>query len=375
MAVVFCASSSSIIAQHGPVNPSIRTVKRYLPIVLLLLIPGLLPAQVQVRVVTVEDASITERLPLSGSVLSPRNSNLSTQESGLVVSIEVESGDRVEQGDVLLRLDDATTRLELDRLLARRQEAQLALDDARRLADEGRRLVEDRHIPRSEFETRLVTAAQEEARLGQLDSQVRLQRLKLEQHVLKAPYGGVIGFRHAEVGEWLDAGSPAMQLVQTDPLRVQASVPERYFGDIREGTPLTISVDAYPDRVIETRVERMIAVADMNTRSFTARVDIPNPDNRLAPGMSAKLVFQLENPSSGTAHQVPADAVIRRRGGEPVVWVIRDGKAEPLEVRIGRRDQDRVEVFSEALISGDRVVTLGNESLRPGQEVTAVQDD
>jgi RND family efflux transporter MFP subunit len=352
-----------------------RTVKRYLPIFLLLLIPGLLDAQVQVRVVPVMDGRIIEQLPLSGSILSPRNSSLSTQESGLVVAIEVESGDRVAQGDVLLRLDDATTRLELERLLARRQEAQLAFDDARRLADEGRRLVEDRHIPRSEFETRLVTEAQEEARLGQLDSQVRLQRLKLEHHMLKAPYGGVIGFRHAEIGEWLDAGSPAMQLVQTDPLRVQASIPERYFGDIREGTSLTISVDAYPDWMIETRVESMIAIADMNTRSFTARVDIPNPDDRLAPGMSAQLVFKLENPLSGTAHQVPADAVIRRRDGEPVVWVIRDGKAEPIEVRIGRRNQARLEVFADGLRTGDLVVTLGNESLRLGQEVTAVQDD
>lgn len=338
----------------------------------LALLPSLLWAQVQVRVTPVFSAVITEQLPLSGSILSPRSSDLSTQQSGLVSTIEVESGDHVKQGDVLLRLDAAQTDIELERLLARQEEAQLAYDDAKRLADEGRRLIDDRNISRSQYESRLAVEAQEEARLRQLQSEVRLQRLKLERHTLRAPFAGVIGFRHAELGEWLNAGSSAMQLVQVDPLRVQASVPERYFGEVRAGTAVSILVDARAGEAIETTIDSVVMVADTDTRSFIARADIANSDLRLAPGMSARLLFQLGGASSKPVLQVPADAVVRRADGSAVVWVVRGGSAVDVPVRVGRRNRLNVEVHAEDLSEGDLAVTLGNENLRPGQQVTAV---
>jgi len=339
-------------------------------------IPGPLiaQAQVQVRVEPVILAPITEQLPLSGSVLSPRYSDLTTQESGLVVSLNVDTGDQVEQGDLLLQLDGELTRLELERLLARQEEAILTYDDARRLADEGRSLINDRNISKSQYETRLATEAKEETKLRQLNTQVRMQQVKYERHKLHAPFSGVIGFRHTEVGEWLGAGNSAMQLVQIDPLRVQANVPERYFGEVRAGTAVTISVDAYPGRPIQARIEKVVMVTDSDTRSFTARVDIPNTDEKLAPGMSAHLVFELGGEGSVPVLQVPADAVVRRGDGSAIVWVVRSDTAQAVPVSIGRRDQQRVEVGSGDLAEGELVVTLGNESLRPGQQVTAIQD-
>jgi RND family efflux transporter MFP subunit len=342
----------------------------------LALLPCLLHAQarVQVRVEPVIRAPITEQLPLSGSVLSPRYSDLTTQESGLVVSLEVDTGDRVEQGDLLLQLDGELTRLELERLLARQEEAKLTYEDAKRLADEGRRLINDRNISKSQYESRLATEAKEETKLRQLNTQVRMQQLKFERHKLRAPFSGVIGSRRTELGEWLGAGNSAMQLVQIDPLRVQANVPERYFGEVRAGTPVSISVDAYPGMPIQARVEKIVMVTNSDTRSFTARMDIPNTDEKLAPGMSAHLVFKLGGAGSVPVLQVPADAVVRRGDGSAIVWVVRSDTAQAVPVGIGRHDRQRVEVGSGELAEGELVVTLGNESLRPGQQVTAIQD-
>jgi len=354
-----------------------KYLTRKLPaIISLALLPVLLQAQaeVQVRVEPVIRAPITEQLPLSGSVLSPRYSDLTTQESGLVVSLSVDTGDRVEQGDVLLQLDGELTRLELERLLARQEEAQLAYDDAKRLADEGRRLINDRNISKSQYESRLATEAQEETKLRQLNIQVRMQQVKYEQHKLQAPFSGVIGFRHTELGEWLGAGNSAMQLVQMDPLRVQANVPERYFGEVRVGTPVTISVDAWPGMPIQARVEKVVMVTDSDTRSFTARMDIPNTDDRLAPGMSAHLVFKLGGEGSLPVLQVPADAVVRRSDGSAVIWIVRGDTAQAVPVTIGRRDEQRVEISSGDLAEGELAVTLGNESLRPGQQVRTIRD-
>lgn len=336
--------------------------------------PALSQTEVQVRVEPVVRAPIVERLPLSGSVLSPRSSSIALQESGLVESIAVDAGDLVAQDDVLLELDREIARLELERLLAAQQEARFGYEDAARLATEARRLVEDRNISRTEYNTRLANEAAQQARLLQLGVQVQTQRVRVGNHVLRAPFDGVIGFKQTEVGEWLGAGNPAFQLVQLDPLRLQAPVPERYFRDVRAGTPVTITVDALPGQRFEAAVDRIVAVSDTNTRSFVARVDLPNEDLALAPGMSANLEFELGGARSLPVLQVPADAVVRRPGGGAVVFVVRDGMAEALEVRTGRRNREWVEVTSDSLREGEPVVTLGNESLRSGQAVTVVGD-
>jgi len=331
-------------------------------------------AQMQVRVEPVILAPIIEELPLSGSVLSPRSSMLAPQESGLVQHMMVDAGDRVEAGDLLLELDAELTRLELQRLEAMHEEAQLMYQDAKRLADEGRRLIGDKNISKSQFESRLATEAAEEKQLSQLDLQIQMQRVRLERHTLRAPFAGVIGFKNTEVGQWLGAGSSAFQLVQMDPLRVQARVPERYFGEVQTGTRVTISVDAFPGDQIVAGVDSVVAVSDVNTRSFVARMDIPNTAHRLAPGMSAHLVFSLGDEHSKPVLQVPADAIVRRVDSDVVVWVVRDGTAHSVPVIIGRHNNSHVEVRSDELREGDLTVTLGNESLRAGQNITAVRD-
>jgi RND family efflux transporter MFP subunit len=162
--------------------------------------------------------------------------------------------------------------------------------------------------------------------------------------------------------------------VQLDPLRVQAKVPERYFEEVRPGIGVSISVDAHPGEKIDAVVESVVPVTDFNTRSFTARMDVPNPDRMLAPGMSAHVVFELGGLESNAVLQVPADAIVRRSDGSAVVWVVRDGKAIAVTVMIGRRNQQSVEVSAADLREGDLAVTLGNESLRPDTPVTVAQD-
>lgn len=327
----------------------------------------------QVRAEPVRLAPLIERLPLSGSVISPRNSQIAPQESGLVRHMAVDEGDRVAEGDVLLELDSELIRLELQRLAARREEARLLYEDARRLADEGRRLVGERNISKSEYESRLAAEAAGEKRYQQLGIEVAMQEVRLERTTLRAPFAGVIGFKMTEQGQWLAAGSAAFQLVQLDPVRVQARVPERYYSEVRPGTPVRIRFDAWPGDVVEANVDRIVAISDLDTRSFLAWMDVPNKTLNLAPGMSAHLEFRLGDQNATPVLQVPVDAIVRRPDGRIVVWVVRDGRAVSVAVALGRRNEQRIEVRAEDLNGGDLVVTLGNESLREGQSVIVAQ--
>ena len=128
------------------------------------------------------------------------------------------------------------------------------------------------------------------------------------------------------------------------------------------------------ETVTAEEVESVVPATDFKTRSFTARMDVANPERMLAPGMSAHLVFQLGGLGSTPVLQVPADAIVRRNDGSAVVWVVRDGAAKVEPVTIGRRNQQSVEVSATRLSEGELVVTLGNESLRPDLPVTVAGD-
>ena len=335
-----------------------------------LLFTNVLHAQMKVRVEPVVRAAILEQLPVSGSVISPRASDLAVQQSGLVLEIHAEAGDMVEAGQVLLDLDAELAELELQRLKAMLEESQLLSEEAVRLADEARRLIDSRSISQTEHSARLANEAAGQSRVRQLQLQIRAQEVRIERHHLVAPFSGTISQRLAEEGEWLDANSAAFRLVQIDPLRVIARVPERFYGEVKAGTAVEISVDALPGKTRQARVDAAIAEADVNSRSFGVRIDIPNADMALAPGMSAHLDFILGDNAESQVLQVVADAIVRRSDGSAVVWVVRNGVVDPVEVTIGRRNERNVEVISDQLNENDQVVTLGNESLRPGQDVT-----
>lgn len=332
-----------------------------------------LGAQNAVQVAPVVLAPIVEELPLSGSVVSPRYSDISPQVSGLIIDIRVEPGDRVEAGEALLELDSASASLSLEMLSARHDEAKLAFEEASRLAKEGERLVADRNLPQSEYESRRAREGLEAARLRQLDAQLQQQQLDLERHQLRAPFSGLIGLRHAEVGEWVNAGDPALQLVQIHPIRVQASVPERFFGEVRSGTPVSILFDAFPGEEVASNVDRVVASGQQDTRSFLVWMDLPNTEGRFAPGMSAQLRFALADEGIRRVLQVPADAIVHRSDGSAEVWLVEERTARSVRVTVGRRAGNQVEVSGEGLAEGSLVVTLGNESLRNGQTVKPVE--
>jgi RND family efflux transporter MFP subunit len=161
-------------------------------------------------------------------------------------------------------------------------------------------------------------------------------------------------------------------------LRIEAPVPQFYFSRVKPGTRVAIRFDALPDQLFEAAVTATIPVSDTAARTFPVRIDLTNDQGLLAPGMSARVVVQIDDDAGRTALIVPQDAVVRRPDGTETVWAIEveDGitKAAPREIKTGRVYHDNVEVLSGDLEPGTRVVVRGNEILRPGQPVTVAED-
>ena len=338
---------------------------------LALLQTGLAAAQVApVELAAVERRDIVETVRLTGSLTSPYSARLSPDVEGRLVGIEVDAGSRVEKGDLLFRLDDELARLELQQARAAEHEAEADLEDARRRVVEVRALVEEKSFPESEARSLESLVRRNEAVLERRRAERAHAAATLARHSLKAPFGGVIAARDADLGERVDSGSNVLLLVAIDRLRLDLRVPQQYFQRVGVGTPLTLSLDALPGQTLESRVAQVVPVSDSEARTFLVRAEIDNRQGRLTPGMSVRAVLRIG--TDRQAEVVPRDALIRYPDGRTVVWVAKvEGDRHLVEerlVRTGLAFDDRIEII-EGLSEGEQVVIRGNEALRQGQQV------
>ena len=328
------------------------------------------------RPVTVERVTAEtprETLRLSGESIPHRRVRLSPEVAGRVERVAVEVGDRVRAGDELLVLDDAVARIEERAARAQRDEARALLKEARRRRDELARLDASRHVSATALESAAAEVEAAEAVAAWREAELARRRVLVERHRLAAPFDGVVVSRPAERGQWAERGVTQLELVAMDTLRVRAPLPQRHYPAVAPGTTAVVEFDALPGRRFEGRVFARLAAGIEATRAFPLLIDLPNPEHALAPGMSARITIELAGPE-GEALTVPRDAVVTRADGERVVWRVGDdGRVEPLTVRVGRALGERLEVAGGGLATGDRVVVVGNETLRAGQAVRPVR--
>ena len=324
---------------------------------------------VPVTVATVQARDIQRVLDLTGTVTAKRSARLSAATSGLVATLQVDTGSRVQAGQLLLELDPELAQLQLDSALAQVEQADTGLGDARRRLAEARTLVPQRSIAESVVRDIEAEVAGAEAALHQAQAEAGYRRGILQRHQLRAPFAGVVSAKLTELGEWVDPGQPVLELVALDDVRLDFPVSEDYLADIRPDTPLTFSLSADPGREFRGSVDTVVPITDPGARTFLLRVLAHNPDQRLLPGMSVRARLHLATGRSGLV--VPRDAILRFPDGRVVVWTVEDtGVARENLVTPGLGFDSQVEI-REGLQAGATVVVEGNEALQNGQRVTS----
>ncbi len=330
-------------------------------------------ADTPVAVISPETGRASQTLTLSGSLAARQSAQLSPQVAGLVAELAVDAGDRVAVGDVLVQLDRRMAELEEARAEAVVNEARAALEEAERLRDEARRLVESRFVPDSEVQARQAGVLQAEAQLARTRSELAIARERLGQHVIRAPFDGVVSERLAEAGEWVATGTAVLELVAVDDLWLDIRVPQQYWTNIGTETALEAFADPVPDEPLDARVHARVPVNDPSARTFLLRLLVHDESGRITPGMSARVRLQL--PGTAAVTLVPRDALVRYPDGTTTIWVVDETDGQPvarqLEVTLLRMVGDRAELAGE-LDAARQVVVRGNEALSEGETVRIV---
>jgi len=325
-----------------------------------------------VTLTEVKKSEIRQEISLLGSSIAWRRAEISPRIDGLVTSVLTDTGQAVRQGEPLLQLDNRLAEIDLQFEQAQLAAAKARRLDAQRKLNDLKRLKGNRHVPASSIDTAEADLQVASADVASASAGVARAEELLARHSLPAPFNGVITAKYAETGQWIKRDQPAVEMIELDTLRVRVPLPQRQYPDVQPGDPATIVFDALPDAEFSGKVVARVATGDQSSRSFPVLIDIANPNHDLAPGMSARVVLGSADPApSGLL--VSRDAIVSRSNGDRLVWKVNaaDGQltVQPIKVQAGRTQGALVEVSSDELNEGDRVVELGNETLKPGQVV------
>ncbi|EON92024.1 RND family efflux transporter MFP subunit [Marinobacter lipolyticus SM19] len=300
--------------------------------------------------------TVRDRVNAVGSLKAPNAIELTTEVSGRAVELNLRSGQRVEKGDLLLRLDDRQARAEV-----RVSEAQVA--DARRQFERARSLRSNNSISQSQVDE-LRTS------LDVAQAQLEAARTRLDNHRITAPFTGVVGLNDISMGAYLASGTAVATLDSTDRMELGFAIPERFLGQISLGQQVQGQSPTYPGEIFGGELAELGTRISELSRTLPVRALIDNPEGKLRPGqfMSASLTLRERE-----ALVIPEQAVLMR-GADKYVFVAEDGKARRVPVTLGAREPGWVEV-SDGLTEDDPVIITGQDRLSSGDRIEVVEDD
>lgn len=323
-----------------------------------------------VRVAPVSKQSIQQSVTIVGTVEPWKRSTVASEIAGLVDRFPAEEGRMVKTGDVLAQLRTDTLQIRFESAQAFEREAKARWNQAKLDLDRINSLFKKELVTQKEYDDAVAQEAALRERLAQLEAEIRQVQEDLTKSLITAPFDGWITQEYTEVGQWVQAGGPVVEIVDLSHVKIEVPLPERYVGDIRVNDKVTAIFDGISGYEAKGTVFSVVAQADRAARTFPVKVDIPNPKLVIKSGMVSRVTLQIGRPYNGLV--IPKDALVLR-GNHQFVFVVKDGSVGQIPVT-SKVHLDKVIEVSGDLQEGMDVVVEGNERLFPGQPVRILQE-
>ncbi|MCB9555750.1 MAG: efflux RND transporter periplasmic adaptor subunit [Deltaproteobacteria bacterium] len=306
-------------------------------------------AKVQTVIASAERSAASERI--AGTVRARLRATLEAKVAGRIAKMAVKPGDQVKRGQFIASLDVAEVNAKLKR-------AEVVLAQARIDRDRFTKLLESQAVTKSE-------ADQAQMRFAVAQAQTAEARSMLAYATLRAPFGGVITHKLADVGDLATPGRPIAEIEDPQALRLEINAPGALLGFIKVGAEVPVQI---AESQIKGTIAEVAPVADPNTRTFLVKIDLPTAEG-LRSGQ-----FGRADISTGrkTVLRLPKGAVIRRGQMELAFVVAKDGTASLRIVKTGKHQGDRVELVA-GIDAGEQVVISNVAQLIEGQKLEVIK--
>jgi membrane fusion protein, multidrug efflux system len=321
------------------------------------------PAPEAVTTIVTKQERWQDTLKSIGTVTAVQGVVVGADLPGIVDKIDCESGDTVSAGDVLVKQDVRQEQAQLAAAEAARDLAQLNFKRLQGVINQGA-------ISQLDYDKSEADEKQTEAKVQEI-------RATIARKTICAPFSGILGIRHVNLGQYLTSGAPIVSLQKLDPIYVDFSVPQQYLANIRVGSEVRIESADLTGARRNGRVTAIDSVVDSDTRNVQIQTTMPNPNAKLRPGMFVEAEVRLG--TTGNVIALPAPAISYAPYGDSVFVVtdLKDANGKNYRgvrqqfVKLGAAHGDQIAVIS-GLKAGEEVVTSGTFKLRNG---TAVQEN
>ena len=310
-------------------------------------------AAIPVRVMALAKSKISRTIDYTATILPFEEVNMVPSTPGRIEKIYVQMGDKVSKGQSLYLMD-------------RTQLFQMKLQLNSLAKDLGR------------IDTLLRTGSAKQQQYDQLKTQYDVTKTNVdfmeENTLIKAPFAGIVTGKYFENGE-MYSGTPTtttgraavLTLMQVNPLKIYVNVSEQYYPLIKKGMKVNVAADVYKNEAFTGTVYRIWPTISSATRSFTVEVELPNRNELLKPGMFVRVAMDLGEVETFV---VPANTVLQQEGtNQRFVFISKSNVGERIEVTLGKRFDDQLEIISESLKVGDMLVKEGQAKLISGDKL------
>jgi membrane fusion protein (multidrug efflux system) len=302
----------------------------------------------------IELRPLVDEIEALGTARANESVEIRPRISSLITRIFFEEGQFVEQGDLLVELENSE-------IVAGLALAEASLSESRSLYNRSKELESTQAISASNLEALFAQVKVDEAN-------VEAARAKLNHTRVRAPFSGRIGLRRVSPGSFVDTDTVITTLDDVSVIKLDFSVPETFVNVVRQGMNIIAHSLVFPDRDFNGTVASIDTRLDPVSRAVEVRAVIPNDDGLLKPGMFMTVDLQRDR---GDVLLAPEQAIVPE-GSRQYVFVVSAGVAEKRQVQLGRRIPGYV-VVSEGLSGGESVVTEGTHKIRDGAQVESLE--
>ena len=311
---------------------------------------------VRVITLTLQPRRLVDAINLPAEVEAYEEIWVKSEVPGQVIDLQVEEGQIVKQGQVLMKLDDRDFRARLARIEANYSLAKVNYDRIKALVT--KKLAAPTKLDEAEAQLRELAAQRNEAELA------------LSRTSITAPISSLLNEVRAKKGDYVGIGDPVAQILEIDPIKVTVGVPESDVAAVFDLEQADVIIEALGKRTVKGKKIFLSRQPRTLARLFDLELEVPNPGERILPGMFARveLVKQVYN----RALAVPLYAVIAQ-GDERFVFIEENGRAEKREVTLGTLIGWEVHVTS-GLKAAEKLIAVGHRLLDDGQAVEVIQN-
>lgn len=302
---------------------------------------------------------------ISGSLQAQKQADLRAEVSAIVIQVLKDNGDRVQKGDLLVRLDDTTFRQALSSAEEAERAAHQSFDQAERQFNRLKTLSSTGAVSAQAQEDAEVRRNNAQSELAAARTRVVQERRQLERTEVRAPFAGIVGAREVSNGDTAQTGKALLKVIDPSSIRFEGFVPTEQVNQIKAGQIVNFRVNGFNNQPFDGRIERINPVVDLATRQVGVQVALSNTNN-LVVGLFAEGRVQT-NVKQGLT--IPESSLVQQ-GDHHYVWRVQKGVLNKVEIKLGQRDvQSGDFAVVTGLIEGDQIIRHPRGALVDGASV------